>query len=44
MKEVQEQHVCETDTKKLYTKPTLTKHKTCGTSLLVLPHPLLATD
>ncbi|VUZ85138.1 hypothetical protein MELA_01514 [Candidatus Methylomirabilis lanthanidiphila] len=28
MKEVQEQHVCETDTKKLYTKPTLTKHKT----------------
>lgn len=27
MKEVQEQHVCETDTKKLYTKPILTKHK-----------------
>ncbi len=27
MKEVYEQHGCETDAKKLYTKPTLTKHK-----------------
>lgn len=27
MKEAQELHVCETETKKLYTKPTLTKHK-----------------
>ena len=27
MKEVQEQHPCETDPKQPYTKPTLTKHK-----------------
>lgn len=27
MREVQEQHICETDPKQPYTKPTLTKHK-----------------
>ncbi|WP_337288137.1 hypothetical protein [Candidatus Methylomirabilis sp.] len=27
MKEVQESRICETETKKLYAKPTLAKHK-----------------